>query len=110
MAEQAKLWIAKFEFPSGEAEAFGHSPEEAVSGLVDAWRQHADISGAAPEYLADCRDEVHVRRVSLGAGYVKGVTDGLWFDDAGPDGEPASLSGADSRFDGAFGEKSPKPS
>lgn len=99
--EPAILWIADFETPNSVSRAFGNTPEEAVTKLVELWKnEHAPMAGADEDYITEFREEVTVSPFEVGKAYLKGVTDSLWHDNV--------LSGADSRFDDVF-EASPAP-
>lgn len=96
------LWMSEFDTSSTRSHALGNSPEEAVMALKDVWKKHCKISGAAPSYLEEYRDDIKVYPIHPGIGYLIGDTDILWHEDL--------ITGDDSRFDQVFSSNAaPKP-
>lgn len=97
------MWIAELETRHTNSRGFGKTPEEAVASLVALWRDEwAKQSGADPDYLSDCRDDLTVSPFEPGKAYLIGTGDDLWHKNL--------LTGSDPRFDDILAPSGLKPS
>ena len=96
------LWIAEVETRNTSSRAFGATPEQAVEALMALWREdYAPRSGASPDFLAECREDISVSAFEVGKGYLKGMDDFSWHDKV--------LNGSDTRFDALIASDFPAP-
>lgn len=96
-----ELWVANLDWRFDGAPLFlgaGRTPEEALSALV---------AGAVPvfgaEWLRHRDEEIGVRLVKPGQGYVLAASDGLWQEEGG------FINGSDDRLEAAWTREPPAP-
>ncbi len=90
-------WFADVTIGVHDLQAFGTTPEHAISVLVSTWNNHAAREDVDVNLLARYRDSISVNPIASGKGYAKGIGGAYWYS--------GGFTGSDERFDSLIVEQ-----